>query len=316
MCFLIGLCFYKPEHPTRSNILFKTINCLAHAGYNKLKGKLVNYTDALASASPKFGEAFVADVRSFLSIISLFIPLPIYWALLTQQDSTWTFQATQLNTNVLGFRIEADQVKAVGPLLLLIQIPVWQRYALPFLERLGHKITPLHSVSLGGFSASLSFACAGILQLVIEESSRKPSVMWQLPQFFLLQMGEVLLSIPGLQFAFTRAPQSMKSVLTAVWFCNNAFGNLIVVFATEFRPPLRQSGMFFMFSLLMLAGIVCFTFLAQQYERSHDDSGVIASDEQVIEKFVYVEELTMSNMELNAPSSQSLPSWDGDEWKA
>lgn len=263
----------------------------------------------------------MSDVRSFLNLIVLFLPLPIYWALLTQQDSTWTFQATQLDTKVFGLYIEADQVKAIGPLLLLIQIPLWQRYALPFLEALGHHVTPLHSVSLGGFSASLSFACAGILQIMIEQSSHKPSVIWQLPQFFFLQMGEVLLAIPGLQFAFTRAPQSMKSVVTAVWFCNNAFGNLIVVLATEFKPPVRQSEMFFLYSMLMLVGIVVFSLLAQRYEKTHDDAGVIASDEQVIEKFVYVEELTMSNMDLNSlsgsrmRSNQSIENGYSEEWR-
>lgn len=49
-------------------------------------------------------------------------------------------------------------------------------------------------------------------------------------------IGEVLLSIPGIQFAFLQAPQSMKTVLTAFWFINNAFGNLIVVFITELKP--------------------------------------------------------------------------------
>lgn len=66
------------------------------------------------------------------------------------------------------------------------------------------------------------------------------SVLWQLPQFTLLMVGEVLLAIPGIQFAFTQAPSSMKSVLTAAWFINNAFGNIIVVFITELKPFRRQ----------------------------------------------------------------------------
>lgn len=62
------------------------------------------------------------------------------------------------------------------------------------------------------------------------------SVLWQLPQFTLLMVGELLLAIPGIQFAYKQAPRSMKSVVTAAWFINNAFGNLIVVLITELKP--------------------------------------------------------------------------------
>ena len=53
-------------------------------------------------------------------------------------------------------------------------------------------------------------------------------------------IGELLLAIPGIQFAFTEAPSAMKSVLTAFWFINNAFGNLIVVFITELKPVQQE----------------------------------------------------------------------------
>lgn len=46
-------------------------------------------------------------------------------------------------------------------------------------------------------------------------------------------MGEVMFSITGLEFSFTQAPTSMKSVLTAAWLLTVAFGNLIVVIVAE-----------------------------------------------------------------------------------
>lgn len=70
-------------------------------------------------------------------------------------------------------------------------------------------------------------------------------------------IGELLLAIPGIQFAFTQAPASMKSVITAVWFINNAFGNLIVVLITELKPVEKQVSFFKISStLLLLIGII------------------------------------------------------------
>lgn len=58
-------------------------------------------------------------------------------------------------------------------------------------------------------------------------------ILWLIPQYVVLTMGEVMFSVTGLEFSFTQAPASMKSVLTSVWLLTVAFGNLIVVFIVE-----------------------------------------------------------------------------------
>lgn len=52
---------------------------------------------------------------------------------------------------------------------------------------------------------------------------------WMLPQYIIITMAEVMFSPTGLQFAFTQAPISMKSLMQAGWLLSVAFGNLIVV---------------------------------------------------------------------------------------
>jgi len=61
-----------------------------------------------------------------------------------------------------------------------------------------------------------------------------------LPQYIIITMGEVMFSVTGLQFAFTQAPESMKSLLQAGWLLSVAFGNLIVVIIKGSRPFQRQ----------------------------------------------------------------------------
>lgn len=57
----------------------------------------------------------------------------------------------------------------------------------------------------------------------------------------------------------------MKSVVTAAWFLNNAFGNLIVVLITELNMFSTQSDEFFFYSIIMIVAIVIYTFLAYDY---------------------------------------------------
>lgn len=58
-------------------------------------------------------------------------------------------------------------------------------------------------------------------------------ILWLVPQYVVMTMGEVMFSVTGLEFSFTQAPTSMKSVLQSVWLLTVAFGNLIVVLIVE-----------------------------------------------------------------------------------
>lgn len=39
------------------------------------------------------------------------------------------------------------------------------------------------------------------------------NMLWQLPQFFVITVGEVLFSVTGLEFSYSQAAPTMKSVL-------------------------------------------------------------------------------------------------------
>lgn len=58
-------------------------------------------------------------------------------------------------------------------------------------------------------------------------------ILWLIPQYIIITMAEVMFSVTGLEFAFTQAPISMKSLLQAGWLLTTAFGNLIVVIIAE-----------------------------------------------------------------------------------
>lgn len=58
-------------------------------------------------------------------------------------------------------------------------------------------------------------------------------ILWLIPQYVVITLGEVMFSITGLEFSFTQAPASMKSVLQSMWLLTVAFGNLIVILIVE-----------------------------------------------------------------------------------
>lgn len=89
---------------------------------------------------------------------------------------------------------------------------------------------------------------------------------WMLPQYIIITMAEVMFSVTGLQFAFTQAPVSMKSLLQAGWLLSVAFGNLIVVIVKGAHPFERLVYEIFLYAGLMAVVMVIFGIMTIFYK--------------------------------------------------
>jgi len=90
-------------------------------------------------------------------------------------------------------------------------------------------------------------------------------MMWLLPQIIIITVGEIMFSITGIEFAYSQAPESMKSVVQALWLWTTAFGNVIVIFVAE-AGSFDRASEFFMFACLMLVDMGLFILLAYYYK--------------------------------------------------
>ncbi|XP_037937512.1 peptide transporter family 1-like [Teleopsis dalmanni] len=74
-----------------------------------------------------------------------------------------------------------------------------------------------------------------------------------------------MFSVTGLEFSFTQAPQSMKSVLQACWLLSVAIGNMLVVVIAELKFFESQAAEFALFAGLMIVDMFIFMLLAMGY---------------------------------------------------
>jgi len=206
----------------------------------------------------------VNAVKSVLSIFLLFLPLPVFWALFDQTASKWIFQANHMNRNFGNFRIEPDQIPALNPLLVLIFVPIFDRGIYPALNWLHLPLSPLKRIAIGMILLAVSFVCAAFLQLAIN-SEPQIHIIWQIPQYVLLTCGEVMFSITGLEFAYTQAPDSMKSLIMAGWLLTVALGNVVVVIVADLGV-LPQWQEFLFFAAILLVADFVFSVIAHFYK--------------------------------------------------
>ena len=114
--------------------------------------------------------------------------------------------------------------------LVMLLLPV-MNYLYRRLDRVGISPTPLRRMTAGILITGFSFVAAALLQRHIEASpANSVWIGWQFWQYFILTVGEVLVSVTGLEFAYSQAPRKMKSTVMGFWLLTSTLGNALVVY--------------------------------------------------------------------------------------
>lgn len=180
-----------------------------------------------AGAAKEYGDEAVEGIKSVWRVLSVFAFIPVFWALWDQSQSEWVVQATKMDLNWLGITWQAEQISFVNAAFILIFIPLFSFGLYPMVEKMGIKITPMRKIGTGLVLTALSFVIVAIVQGWIDAGER-PNISWQIWAFVVLTAGEVMVSITGLEYAYTQSPPSMKSTIMACWLLTVTLGNVLV----------------------------------------------------------------------------------------
>lgn len=173
-----------------------------------------------------FRELTDGGLKLMLKISPLYLLVAVFWALFDQTGSTWIFQAQDMDRQFLGFEWLPSQVQSLNSVFVLTFIPLFTFLLYPTISRVW-KLTALRKIGLGLFIMAAAFGLVAIIQSWIDAGQR-PNISWQILAFALLTASEVMVSIVALEFAYTQAPKTMKSLVMCFYLGAVAIGNLMV----------------------------------------------------------------------------------------
>ena len=202
-----------------------------------------------------------------IKLLPIYIFVTVFWALFDQTGSTWVLQAKDLDRNWLGIHWLESQIQAVNPIMILILVPFCSYYLYPCLNKY-IKLTAIKKISIGLFLAVPSFLIIGFLQSEIE-AGLKPSIGWQVFAYAILTLSEVFISITCLEFSYTQAPNSMKSIVMGIFMISIAFGNFLTAIISKIVPKSLEAGTtsyFYFYAGLMLITAALFLFAVKSYK--------------------------------------------------
>jgi len=238
---------------------------------------------------------FVDEVRRALVACRIFLWYPIYWVTYNQMLNNFISQAGTMNTH----GIPNDIMQNIDSLTIIIFIPIFDRLIYPGLRRIGIPFRPITRITFGFFFGSLAMAYAAIVQYIIYKSPpcynhplssdckgglvpNQVHVAVQTPAYFFVAISEIFASITGLEYAFTKAPPSMKSFVMSIFLFQTALGSAL---GEALVPTAVDPKLLWMYTGLAVAAFivgVIFWFLYKKYNATEEQMNELEKyDDQV-----------------------------------
>ncbi|KAF3386357.1 putative peptide transporter ptr2 [Penicillium rolfsii] len=186
-----------------------------------------------------FDDAWVDEVHRGLKACRVFLWYPLYWLAYNQMLNNLTSQAATMELN----GVPNDVINNFNPFALIIFIPIFDRLVYPGLRRMGFKFTPLKRITAGFIIAGSGMIVATVTQHYIykrgpcgkdanrcleEFGLHSPISVWiQVLTYVLGGISEILASVTSLEYAYTKAPRNMRSLVQAVALFTNAISAAI-----------------------------------------------------------------------------------------
>jgi len=189
----------------------------------------------LDRARGKHPDAAVDGVRAVLRILIIFALVTPFHSLFDQKASEWVLQGRNMALPDWTFdptgrtAFQPAQMQLFNPMLVMMLIPFNNMVLYPWLKRLGWDPTTLRRMTAGILFSGLAWIAVASLQVFMDETGDKLSILWQILPYALLTFGEVLVSATGLEFAYSQAPPAMKGTIMSFWNLTTAVGNLWVL---------------------------------------------------------------------------------------
>ena len=174
------------------------------------------------------------------------------------------FILKQEGSDIARMQLDASQIPALNPFMVMILIPLTNKGLYPLMKRIGLEPHPLRRMTFGMVLTGASFVAAALIQHVLDAGVHL-HVFWQIIPYLILTTAEVMVSITGLEFGYSQAPKRMKSVIMGFWLLAVAFGNVLVALLAGLEG-MDPAAFFWLFAILMGVAAVGFGVRAHFYK--------------------------------------------------
>ena len=182
-----------------------------------------------------------------------------------------------------------DIIQNLNPITIIISIPLLDFVVYPALRKRNIHFTPIKRMTTGFGLASAAMVCACVTQYYIYQKSvcgqyasgtlpgtdetcpTAPINVWiQTLPYALIGLSELFTNVTSLEYAFTKAPTNMRSLVMSINLLQNAFSSAIAQALVSLSADPLLIWNYGVVAVLAAIGGVCFWFNFRNLDKEED----------------------------------------------
>ncbi|KAJ5401262.1 uncharacterized protein N7487_007158 [Penicillium crustosum] len=220
---------------------------------------------------------FIDELKRALVACRVFAFYPIYWVVYGQFSGNFVTQAGQME----GHGIPNDLMQNFDPISIIVFIPILETCVYPVMRRL--KIPfPLSPHLIYSAGPCYGHPLCAASEVDGSAQGNRVHIAIQTPAYVFIGMSEIFASVSGLEYAYTKAPPSMKSFVQSMYLLTNAFGSAL---AEALTPAAFDPAIMWMFTGLACASFLCgliFYAIFRHLNAIEDDMNALDADDDIV----------------------------------
>ncbi|GAA5811106.1 hypothetical protein MFLAVUS_004535 [Mucor flavus] len=225
------------RNPPRGSIfleVFKVIRLSFKYGLEGCKPSVLQKEHPEIAKNATWDDVFIDELRRTFRACIVFCWYPIYWLCYSQMTNNMVSMTATMQTG----DVPNDIMQNINPLTLVIVIPIMDKFFYPGLRRLGIHFGPMARITCGFVFAAIAMAYAAGIQAYIYSQGpyyeyptgngkNDVSAGLIVPAYIFIAISEIFASITGLEYAYRKAPENMKSLVMAIFLFMTCFGSIL-----------------------------------------------------------------------------------------
>ncbi|XP_062172550.1 protein NRT1/ PTR FAMILY 8.3-like [Alnus glutinosa] len=242
--------------PKESNLLYETQDKnSAIEGSRKLEHtdelKCLDKAAVLSDAEIKSGDfsnpwrlctvTQVEELKILIRMFPIWATGIVFSAVYAQMSTLFVEQGMVMDTSVGSFKIPPASLSSFDVISVIFWVPIYDRVIVPIARKFTGKergFSELQRMGIGLFISVLCMSAAALVEIkrlqlarelgLVDKDVAVPiSILWQIPQYFLLGAAEVFTFIGQLEFFYDQSPDAMRSLCSALSLLTTSLGNYL-----------------------------------------------------------------------------------------
>jgi POT family proton-dependent oligopeptide transporter len=188
-----------------------------------------------------------------------------------------------------------DLIQNLNPVSIVICIPILDFLIYPALRRYKINFSPLKRIFTGFMLASLAMVASCVIQSYIyrlgpcgdnanacleESNQHAPINVWvQTVPYMLIGLSEIFANVTSLEYAFTKAPTNMRSLVMSINLFMNAFSSAIAQALVALAEDPLLVWNYGVVAVLAFVGGVCFWLTHGKEDKDEDRMNMLKKSE-------------------------------------